>query len=84
MGSRFAQDLPDEIQKAGNNAVQRLYELQQQLSLPLEGVDLLVFLGEIERKFIRAALDRCNGNQVYWRAALLHISRDQLRYRLDD
>ena len=76
-------DLPDEIQKAGNNAVQRLYELQQQLSLPLEGVDLLVFLGEIERKFIRAALDRCNGNQVQ-AAALLHISRDQLRYRLDD
>ena len=76
-------DLPDEIQKAGNNAVQHLYELQQQLSLPPEGVDLRVFLGAIERKFIRAALDRCNGNQVQ-AAALLHISRDQLRYRLDD
>ena len=75
-------DLPDEIQKAGNNAVQRLYELQQQLSLPPEGINLFVFLSDIERKFIQAALDRCNGNQVQ-AAALLHISRDQLRYRLD-
>ena len=76
-------DLPDEIQKAGSNAVQRLYELQEQLALPPEGIDLRAFMGEIERKFIREALIRCNGNQVQ-AAALLRISRDQLRYRLDD
>ena len=76
-------DLPDEIQKAGSNATQRLYELQQQLRLPPEGIDLRTFLGEIERKFIREALIRCDGNQVQ-AAALLRISRDQLRYRLDN
>lgn len=76
-------DLPIEIQKAASSATQHLYELQQQLSLPPEGIDLRTFLSQIERKFIQEALERCNGNQVQ-AAALLRISRDQLRYRLDD
>lgn len=76
-------DLPTEIQKAASSATQHLYELQQQLSLPPEGIDLRTFLSQIERKFIQEALERCNGNQVQ-AAALLRISRDQLRYRLDD
>ncbi len=74
-------DLPEEIRNAGSSASQRLQEVRQQLSLPPEGMDLRAFLGSIECKFVQEALDRCNGNQVQ-AAALLHISRDQLRYRL--
>ena len=74
-------DLPEEIRYAGSSASQRLQEVRQQLSLPPEGMDLRAFLGSIERKFVQEALDRCNGNQVQ-AATLLHISRDQLRYRL--
>jgi two-component system, NtrC family, response regulator AtoC len=74
-------DLPEEIQQVGSNASHHLYEIQQQLSLPPEGIDLRAFLDEIERKFIQEALARCHGNQVQ-AAALLRISRDQLRYRL--
>ena len=74
-------DLPEEVQQEGSNAARHLSEIQQQLSLPPEGVDLRAFLGEIERAFIHEALARCQGNQVQ-AAALLHISRDQLRYRL--
>ncbi|SRR5579875_751636 len=75
------EDLPEEIQQAGSSASSNLYEIQQQLSLPPDGLDLRAFLSEIERKFIQEALARCHGNQVQ-AAALLHISRDQLRYRL--
>ena len=74
-------DLPEEIRKAGSSAAQRLQEVQEQISLPPEGVDLRVFLGNIERKLVQEALERCHGNQVQ-AATLLHISRDQLRYRL--
>jgi DNA-binding protein Fis len=34
-----------------------------------------------EVSLVQEALERCNGSQVQ-AAALLHISRDQLRYRL--
>jgi two-component system response regulator AtoC len=74
-------DLPDEIRRAGSNTAQRLQEVQQEISLPREGIDLRAFLGAIERKLVLEALERCHGNQVQ-AAALLHISRDQLRYRL--
>jgi two-component system NtrC family response regulator len=74
-------DLPEEIRKAGSSAAQRLQEVQEQIALPPEGVDLRVFLGNIERKLVQEALERCHGNQVQ-AATLLHISRDQLRYRL--
>jgi two-component system NtrC family response regulator len=73
--------LPEHIRLAGTSASQRLQELQQLMHLPPEGVDLPAFLASIERTFLQEALERCDGNQV--RAAhLLHISRDQLRYRL--
>ncbi len=75
------QDLPLEIRKGGSNAAQHLQELQQEVTLPPEGVDLPAFLRTIERKFVHEALERCNGNQVQ-AAALLHMSRDQLRYRM--
>lgn len=75
------EDLPDEIRRTGVSSTQRLYEVEQQLHLPAEGIDLFAFLNGIERKFVREALERCNGNQVQ-AAALLGISRDQLRYRL--
>lgn len=74
-------DLPEAIRRAGSSAVQHLQEIQEQLHLPPEGIDLLKLLGGIERRFIHEALERCDGNQVK-AAALLGISRDQLRYRL--
>lgn len=73
--------IPDDIRKAGSSGAQRLQEVQEQLSLPPEGIDLQAFLGNIEGKFVRQALERCNGNQVR-AAVLLGLSRDQLRYRL--
>ena len=74
-------DLPDEIRKAGSSATQLLQEVQEGIHLPPEGMKLRAFLGGIERKLVLEALERCDGNQVQ-AAALLHISRDQLRYRL--
>ena len=74
-------DLPDDILKAASSASVRLHEVQAQMTLPPEGLDLPSFLSSIERKFIQEALERCNGNQVQ-AAALLHLSRDQVRYRL--
>ncbi len=74
-------DLPDPIRTAMQSQRQRLYEVQQQLYLPAEGLNLPQFMHEIEHKMILEALNRCNGNQVR-AAALLQISRDQLRYRL--
>ncbi|MEO8957222.1 MAG: sigma-54 dependent transcriptional regulator [Ktedonobacteraceae bacterium] len=77
----YPKDLPDTILKAGSSAALRLQEMQAQLTLPPEGVDLPAFLSRIEHKFVQDALERCHGNQVQ-AAALLHMSRDQLRYRL--
>jgi two-component system, NtrC family, response regulator AtoC len=74
-------NLPEEIRNAGSSAALRLQDMQNQVHLPADGVDLGVFLGGIERKLVSEALAHCNGNQVQ-AAALLHISRDQLRYRL--
>jgi len=75
------QDLPESLRQVVSSADQRLQELSEQMHLPKEGIDLLTFLGGIEQTFVQEALERCNGNQVQ-AAALLHISRDQLRYRL--
>lgn len=77
-------DLPATILNAASSASMRLQEVQEQLeqlTLPPEGVDLQALLGSIERTFVREALERCHGNQVQ-AAALLHMSRDQLRYRM--
>lgn len=54
---------------------------QENLHLPPNGLDLPVFLSNIEQHFVREALERCHGNQVR-AAALLGLTRDQLRYRL--
>lgn len=74
-------DLPESIHKAATNASQHLRETVRQMHLPPEGIDLRAFLSSIEHQFLLEALERSNGNQVH-AAALLHISRDQLRYRL--
>ncbi|MDQ6659989.1 MAG: sigma-54 dependent transcriptional regulator [Chloroflexota bacterium] len=76
-----AKDLPEEIRRAASSDALHLRDIPQQLVLPSEGLDLHAFLGDIERKFVLDALERCYGNQVQ-AATLLHISRDQLRYRL--
>lgn len=75
--------LPPEIRNRDteSGAQQRLEELQELAHLPEAGMHLPTFLDAIEQKLIHEALDRCNGNQVQ-AAALLGISRDQLRYRL--
>jgi two-component system response regulator AtoC len=74
-------DLPDELCHSESSAAMRLRDVQEQLELPPEGIDLPAFLAAVERKFLQQALSHCHGNQV--RAAqLLHMSRDQLRYRL--
>ncbi len=73
--------LPAYLQSASSGALQRLLELKDQLHLPPEGVNLEEFLAEIEQRFVQEALERCNYNQVR-AAALLGLSRDQLRYRL--
>lgn len=74
-------DLPENIHKAATSASQHLREIVEQMHLPPEGLDLPTLLGNIEHRFLQEALKQCNGNQVH-AAALLGISRDQLRYRL--
>jgi two-component system response regulator AtoC len=74
-------DLPRSVRNEGKSAILRLREVQQQLHLPPDGLDLPAFLREIETAFIREALECCKGNQVR-AASLLHLTRDQLRYRL--
>jgi len=76
-------DLPPTVLNAGQNALLHLHEVQQQLHLPPDGLDLPAFLREIETVFVQEALERCRGNQVR-AATLLHLTRDQLRYRLKD
>jgi DNA-binding NtrC family response regulator len=48
-----------------------------QIRLPADGVSL----EEVEMSLVRQALEQSNGNQTK-AAELLHISRDQLRYRM--
>lgn len=50
----------------------------QGLALPSDGVDL----HELEAALVRQALERTKGNQTK-AAKLLHLSRDQLRYRME-
>jgi two-component system, NtrC family, response regulator AtoC len=80
-GEIGVKDLPESIRTAAKSSSQRLREFSGQMHLPLEGIDLPAFLATIERSFVQEALERSGGNQVH-AAAMLHISRDQLRYRL--
>jgi two-component system, NtrC family, response regulator AtoC len=73
--------LPLDVRNTGKSANLHLREVQQQLHLPPDGLDLPIFLRDIEATFIQEALERCNGNQVR-AASLLSLTRDQLRYRL--
>ena len=77
----FPKDLPAYVCTVNVSGTQRLQEFRQQMHLPSEGVNLQELLNDIERTFVREALERCGGNQVQ-AAALLGMSRDQLRYRL--
>ena len=74
-------DLPGELRASSSGAAQQLDELQQNIHLPPGGINLPTFLSEIERRFVQEALEYCHGNQVQ-AAALLGLSRDQLRYRM--
>lgn len=75
------EDLPEAIRRGPRSELERLQEFQASLHVPPEGIDLPAFLTGIERRFVREALDLCHGNQVR-AAALLGLTRDQLRYRL--
>ncbi len=74
-------NLPGYVRAGSVSARQRLHELRKQMHLPTDGIDVRALLNGIERTFICEALEYCNGNQVR-AAALLGMSRDQLRYRL--
>ena len=74
-------DLPQMIRQSSSGEFARLLELQESMHLPTEGLNLPVFLAGIERRLVQEALDLCHGNQVR-AAALLGMTRDQLRYRM--
>lgn len=75
------QDLPETIRQGRQSDLERLRELQERMHLPPDGMDLPAFLLDIERRLVREALDLSHGNQVR-AAALLGLTRDQLRYRM--
>jgi two-component system response regulator AtoC len=75
------QDLPEAIRQERNSELERLRELQDLIHLPPNGMNLPAFLLEIERRLVQEALDLSHGNQVR-EAALLGLTRDQLRYRM--
>jgi two-component system, NtrC family, response regulator AtoC len=76
-------DLPRDVRNISMSSLSQLHTIQQQLHLPPEGLDLPAFLWDIEERFVKEALQYANGNQVR-AATLLHMTRDQLRYRLQN
>ncbi|MGI0134128.1 MAG: sigma 54-interacting transcriptional regulator, partial [Candidatus Micrarchaeaceae archaeon] len=74
-------DLPEVIRQGNFSDLAHLLELQASMHLPPTGMNLPVFLAGIERQLVQEALDYCHGNQVR-AAALLGLTRDQLRYRM--
>lgn len=79
----FPKDLPEHIQKMDEPVDKAVAPLQPQIHLPRGGMDLPAFLHTVEYSLIQEALTQCNGNQIR-AAALLGMSRDQLRYRLSN
>lgn len=75
------EDLPEVVRRGPRSSLERLQELQESLHVPPEGMDLPAFLTGVEQRFVQEALDLCHGNQVR-AAALLGLTRDQLRYRM--
>lgn len=74
-------DLPAALRRVEQDDPVQPRVWQEHLHLPPAGIDLPAFLSNIERRFVQEALERCHGNQVR-AAALLGLTRDQLRYRL--
>lgn len=75
------EDLPEVVRRGKQSSGERLQELQGRIHLPPEGMNLPAFVADIERRLVQEALDSCHGNQVR-AAALLGLTRDQLRYRM--
>lgn len=59
-----------------------LAEASPLAELPPEGLDLEGMLAEVEKRLLRQALDRTDGNRTE-AAKLLHISFRSMRYKLD-
>lgn len=78
----LARDLPPSIRGAGAVATERGADVVgQELEITDAGVDLDALLGDVERRWLQAALDHAGGNKT--RAArLLHMSFRSFRYRL--
>lgn len=76
-----ARDLPEAVRQEKRSDFERLQELQERIHLPTGGMNLPAFIANIERRLVQEALDCCHGNQVR-AAALLGLTRDQLRYRM--
>jgi two-component system NtrC family response regulator len=76
-----SEDLPEGIRQVSRSDLERLREWQENIHLPPAGMDLPAFVAGIERRLVREALELCHGNQVR-AAALLGLTRDQLRYRM--
>jgi two-component system, NtrC family, response regulator AtoC len=74
-------DLPEAIRQVSRSDLERLREWQENIHLPSAGMDLPLFVAGIERRLVGEALELCHGNQVR-AAALLGLTRDQLRYRM--
>lgn len=75
------EDLPEVMRQRQHNGFERLQELQEGIHVPPEGMNLPSFMAGIEQRLVREALALCHGNQVR-AAALLGLTRDQLRYRM--
>lgn len=73
--------LPEAVRQVSRSAQERLREWQASIHLPAAGMDLPAFVAGLERQLVCEALEACRGNQVR-AAALLGMTRDQLRYRM--
>ncbi len=75
------EDLPETVRQVGRSDLERLRAWQESIHLPSTGLNLPAFVAALERKLVQEALELCHGNQVR-AAALLGLTRDQLRYRM--